>query len=278
MTRCLLLSAVEGSKRKEVRPTTKMNSYTNIVDNREQDFPALLPAWKVQTLPVGDFWIGISGELVAPGAIIIERKTIFDLEASMKDGRYREQRTRLQAFAEEHKAHIAYIIEGNLDNAKSFTKTVLWKWFLRLPFVHRIPILQTRNKEETANLLQVLASMWSTDYTEFRDGKKTEYISTIKHNHTKGEQRDDPIIFASTVLSSCKGISPATAKVILEGCGGSLEDVMAASIDKIAAIPNGKTKVGQAKAKKLFELLHFRAASQSSPSLPNEEELEMTQS
>jgi len=257
-----------------------MNSYTNIVDNREQDFPALLPTWKVQTLPVGDFWIGISGELVAPGAIIIERKTIFDLEASMKDGRYREQRTRLQAFAEEHKAHIAYIIEGNLDNAKSFTKTVLWKWFLRLPFVHRIPILQTRNKEETANLLQVLTEMWQADYTEFRDGKKTEYISTIKHTHTKGEQRDDPVVFASTVLSSCKGISPATAKVILEGCGGSLEGVMAASVEKIAAIPNGKTKVGQAKAKKLFELLHYKTSgvNQSSPSLPTEEEPEMTQS
>ena len=257
-----------------------MNSYTNIVDNREQDFPALLPTWKVQTLPVGDFWIGISGELVAPGAIIIERKTIFDLEASMKDGRYREQRTRLQAFAEEHKAHIAYIIEGNLDNAKSFTKTVLWKWFLRLPFVHHIPILQTRNKEETANLLQVLASMWLSDYTEFRDGKKTEYITTIKHTHTKGEQRDDPVVFASTVLSSCKGISPATAKGILEGCGGSLEDVMAASVEKIAAIPNGKTKVGQAKAKKLFELLHYKTSgvNPSTPSLSTEEEPEMTQS
>ena len=68
-----------------------MNSYTNIVDNREREFPALLPTWQVQTLPVGDFWIGISGDHVAPGAIIIERKSIFDLEASMKDGRYREQ-------------------------------------------------------------------------------------------------------------------------------------------------------------------------------------------
>jgi hypothetical protein len=114
--------------------------------------------------------------------------------------------------------------------------------------------------------------MWLTDYEEFRDGKKTDYISTIKHNHTKGEQRDDPVIFAATVLSSCKGISPATAKVILEGCGGSLEDVMAASVEKIASIPNGKTKVGQAKAKKLFELLHFKP----SPSLPNTEELLQT--
>ena len=63
---------------------------------------------------------------------------------------------------------------------------------------------------------------------------------------------DDPIVFAVTALSSCKGISPATAKVILEGCGGSFDNVMAASIEKLASIPNGKTKVGQAKAKKLF--------------------------
>ena len=281
MTRCLLSCALEGSKKKTVNLITKkMNSYTNVVDNREREFPALLPTWLIKTLPVADFWIGISGDIVAPGAILIERKTIFDLEASIKDGRYREQRTRLQAFAEEHKAHVAYVIEGNLSHAQSFTKPVLWKWLLRLPFVHRIPILQTRNKEETAELLQVLAAMWQDDYVEFRDGKKTDYISTIKHTHTKGEQRDDPIVFAVTALSSCKGISPATAKVILEGCGGSFDNVMAASIEKLASIPNGKTKVGQAKAKKLFELLHFRspitALAQPTPSLSNTEELSQT--
>ena len=248
-----------------------MNGYTNIVDTRERDFPARLATWQVKTLPVADFWIGLSGDQILPGAILIERKTISDLEASMKDGRYREQRTRLQAFAEEHSAHVAYLIEGDLNQSKSFSKSVLWKWILRLPFIHKIPLLYTSNQEETAELLENLSSQWKENYTEFRDGKKTEYLSTIKHTHTKGEQRDDPIIFACTVLSSCKGISPQMANCILKGCGGTLESVMAASLETIAGIQSGKSKVGPAKAKKLVDLLHFKP-NVATDSLPNMEE------
>jgi ERCC4-type nuclease len=173
----------------------------------------------------------------------------------MSDGRYREQRTRLQAYAAESGAHIAYIIEGDLNKTRSYTKEVVLKWLVRLPFVHKITFFQTADAADTAQFLTTLAAKWQEDQVEFREGKVTAYTSTIK-NHTKGEQRDDPHIFAVSVLTCCKGISPATAETILKELG-SLTAVWNATEAQFAELKiSEKQRFGLVKAKKLFALLH----------------------
>jgi ERCC4-type nuclease len=91
-----------------------------IVDVRERDLIKLLTNPQTKSLPIADIWIGISGEdITAPlpplqkGALLIERKTIRDLEASVLDGRYREQRQRLIAFCQEQGATPMYLLEGS---------------------------------------------------------------------------------------------------------------------------------------------------------------------
>ena len=212
-----------------------------LLDNRERELITLMPTWSVKQLAVGDAWIGVdlSGGIM-PGGILIERKEVHDLEASMSDGRYREQRTRLQGYATEAGAHVAYIIEGDLNKTRSYTKEVVLKWLVRLPFVHKITFFQTADAKETA---------------QFCDGKVTAYTSTIK-NHTKGEQRDDPHIFAVSVLTCCKGISATTAEAVLKA-RGSLTAVWSASEAELTEIKvSDKQRFGPAKAKKLFALLH----------------------
>ena len=227
-----------------------------LLDSREHDLIPLLTGVPVKTLPVGDIWIGLSGEEIAPGGVVFERKTIADMESSMTDGRYREQRTRLQAFAQEKGCHLAYIFEGSFDNSYRFSKSVLWKWIVRLPFVHKIQYFQTKNLQETAEFVKVFAEKWKEDEKDFREGKTTTYTSTIK-SHTKGEQRDDPHNFAIGVLTCCKGISAATAEGILKGCGGSLSQVWNTSEKDLAVLQiSEKRKLGPAVAKKLYGLLH----------------------
>ena len=51
--------------------------------------------------------------------IIIERKTLSDLAASIRDGRYKEQSFRLNECSM-HNHNIIYLIEGNLQNYKPF--------------------------------------------------------------------------------------------------------------------------------------------------------------
>ena len=237
------------------------------VDTRERDCMAAmdLSGWQVKTLPVGDFILGLSGEMILPGAILIERKRADDLESSMRDGRYREQRTRLQEVAKAAGAHILYILEGSLDRPKAyFPKEVTWKWLDRLLFVHKIPIYQTKDTKETVNFLRILAEKWKEDYEEFRDGKQTEYITTIKHGGSKGDKRDNPYNFAVTVLTCCKGISVGAGEAILKKFG-SLEKIFACSEEELAAVVIGKMKLGKAKAKKLYELLHAKNIVEETP-------------
>jgi ERCC4-type nuclease len=240
----------------------------NYLDNREHELIKHLDTWTVKQLQVADAWIGVGpdGE-VQPGGILVERKEVNDFQASMLDGRYREQRTRMQGYAAEHGAQILYILEGDLATIRTFTKETAWKWLIRLQFVHKIQVFQTRDAKETAEYLKTLASKWQEDQAEFRDGKTTAYETTLKQ-HTKGEQRDDPRIFAISVLTCCKGISPATAEAILKGCGGSLTAVWSATEAQIAALQaTEKSRVGPAKAKKLWALLHHTDLAFTDPRL-----------
>jgi ERCC4-type nuclease len=76
-------------------------------------------AIKKENLEIGDFMIKSPDKNIV---FIFERKTITDWAQSMKDGRYREQKTRLRAFynqwiaAKGFKPMIFYIIEGSLDS------------------------------------------------------------------------------------------------------------------------------------------------------------------
>lgn len=76
-----------------------------IVDTREAELIRFFTDEKVEIevkqLSVGDIWIG---------DLIIERKSIRDLEASILDGRYREQRGRILAYCQENKTQPMYIL------------------------------------------------------------------------------------------------------------------------------------------------------------------------
>ena len=69
----------------------------------------------IETLPLGDANIEMNGF----EKVIIERKSIHDLAASIKDGRYEEQSYRLSG-CEIHNHNIFYVIEGDLKYINKF--------------------------------------------------------------------------------------------------------------------------------------------------------------
>lgn len=86
-----------------------------VIDHREQAIKDVIGAYEEfshailwENLPVGDFAIR-SGDDTA-SLLLIERKTIRDLAASIKDGRYRNQKEALMAAAPP--LGVFYIIEG----------------------------------------------------------------------------------------------------------------------------------------------------------------------
>ena len=227
------------------------------VDTRERELLPLLSPWPSRTLPVGDIWIGLSGEDVGTGGIVAERKTTNDLEASILDGRYREQRTRLTTYCQQRGARPLYIIEGIMDRLwGKLTQETLQKYLNRLALRYGVAVIHTDGLDSTAALCKTLASQISADPTVFvsADPAALAYSSTV--TVSKRGNKEDPRNFAACALQGCPGVSASVADAILEAFGGTLTGVWGAEEAALAATPVGKRKVGPVVAKRLWGLLH----------------------
>lgn len=220
-----------------------------VLDDREHELIKLMANTPVSHLPVGDAWIG-SPETTEYG-VVVERKTVADLESSLTDGRYREQRTRLLAFCEEKKARPLYIIEGGLQH--SYKKKVLWQVLNRLCLRYGIGLMQTTSTKETAELLETIAYQLTEDKECFK--ATTLSYSDVASFHKKGN-KDDPEFFTLAALQQCTGVSVDKAKALLEHFK-SLKGVMDADAKDLGEVKtsNGR-KLGPVLAKRLWD--HFR--------------------
>jgi ERCC4-type nuclease len=228
-----------------------------VCDTRERDLIPRLSNIITRNLPVGDIWIGLSGEDVAPGGIVAERKTVADLEASILDGRYREQKARLLTYCQQVGARPLYIIEGQLDRISGkFSEDVLRKFLNRLQLRYGVSVIQTDCLDATATLCRILLEQWQKDPTTFQpeDGAQKEYSHTVKV--AKSANREDPKVFACLALQQCPGVSPLIASALIKEFE-SLDGIMKADKSDIENTKiNEKRRVGPAVAERLFLLLH----------------------
>ena len=237
-------------------------------DYREKALLKLAPTVKELTPPVGDIWIGdlsgTSGTNLQAGGVILERKTAADLEASIIDGRYKEQRGRLLAYSKEHKVAFGYVIEGDLDRLGArLDESALLKHITRLQFHHRIPVVQTASAKETVRLAELIEAQWTKDGGKFawecltstgdavNASASTAFVAA---SYIKSACRDSPDTFLLGTLTQCRGISEALARLIMSKYP-SLEALMAATAEELAFVSEGKRKVGKAVADRLHGLL-----------------------
>jgi len=228
------------------------------IDTREREFISRVPNVSTRTLPVGDIWIGLSGEDVRPGGVVIERKTAADLEASVLDGRYREQRTRLLGYCKQTGARPMYIIEGDLNRAYGrFTESTLRKFLNRLQLRYGVAVIESLSLEHTIQLCTILKEQVEADASVFvsEDGSQKEYAQ-VAHVQ-KSSNRDDPKMFVALALQICPGVSGAVAIAIVNAFGGTLKGVLEATEQAIADTKmSEKRRVGPAVAKRRYALLH----------------------
>jgi ERCC4-type nuclease len=134
-----------------------------IIDNREtafiekinQLFPVLTHQimFEVSRLDIGDMVIRSDKQ---EDVVIFERKTIYDLASSIKDGRYNEQSFRLDA-SPVHNHNIFYLIEGDIERLYEFkartTKSVLYSCMTSLSFYKGFSVYNTKCLEETCKFV-----------------------------------------------------------------------------------------------------------------------------
>lgn len=227
--------------------STSTNQSILRVDMRETGLKAALTSPHVScALPVADVWIGCSGEEVAVGGILLERKTVADFDASVKDGRYREQKGRLLAYAQERGAKVAYVVEGDISRS-SLGPKALTKLIARCEFVYGIPVFRVRTLQETAELVETLLVMWADgDFTGTeRVQKAADGIHVVKKTNNA-----DPHTYALNVLCQCPGVSVKIAEAWLTAHEGSLKAVLVADVATLANLKMGTRRIGNAVAER----------------------------
>lgn len=153
----------------------------------------------VKQLSLGDAMVSTGTK-----TILVERKTVADLAASIADGRYREQRARLLD-AQGSGCTAMYIIEGSYSKC-GIPYTTLLSAMLSCAVKYKFPVVQTASIEETCYLLTRLVK----DIDALCDGTVDEEFVPQKRMHI------DPRIGA---LASAKRVSPSVARRVLEHYG-----------------------------------------------------------
>jgi len=119
----------------------------------------------VKQLPLGDIIISNGdSELV-----IIERKTLSDLAASIKDGRYEEQSYRLNGI-QHHNHNIIYLIEGDFNKFNTFReridKQTLYSAMVSIQYYKGFSVMRSNSIEETALIVCNMAHKLNKDKTK----------------------------------------------------------------------------------------------------------------
>ena len=146
-----------------------------IIDNRECKLIELIKntssftiPYEIKSLQIGD--IIISNDKHSDKSIIIERKCVQDMLASIKDGRYKEQKIRLQAekFQSNGNKLICYLIEGSSQDVRyPNEKKVFHGSLISTIFRDEIPLIRSMSLNETLDIIIRINDRINKDIADF---------------------------------------------------------------------------------------------------------------
>jgi ERCC4-type nuclease len=203
---------------------------------------------KSERLPLGDIILHDprQGQGLGRDIVIFERKTLADLAASIRDGRYKEQSFRLietAAASGFHKHNIVYIIEGDLarydERHTQITKTALQSAMVSLMYYKGFSVARTMNVVETAELILNFADKVAKESAAGAkpayDGDDTTTTTTVTPTaqaysevSAKKEKRDyiTRENIGEIMLAQVPGVSAKMAAAILAKYGGSIYEFL----------------------------------------------------
>jgi crossover junction endonuclease MUS81 len=270
-----------------------------IIDTRESKLIELIKSlpifsipYSIESLPIGDIIIRTNNTIPTNTGIyeiILERKCIADMIASIKDGRYKEQKTRLLAeqcssnsnTTIQRKVRIAYLLEGSATELRlPQDKTLLAGSIVSSTFRDNIPILRTYTLQESWELIIRLHERLAKDVLDFFPSISNQPIAINQEGGASGEisylasvkknKKDNitPQIWNQLSLCAIPSVSNAIATKITEKyptiksllqayetCStlnekeALLADILLTETDKT------KRRIGNVVSKRIFEYL-----------------------
>jgi ERCC4-type nuclease len=214
-----------------------------------------------KNLTIGDYVF--YDEVNSKEILIIERKSLSDLEASIKDGRYSEQSFRLNETTL-HNHNIIYLLEGAIIKYNPKFRTTLYSSLFSLNYYKGFSVINVLNQTETGDILMAFASKLLrenkpgfynnlSDLSDLSDSSNnTNYISTLKA--TKKSHINSENIF-QLMLMQIPGISNVSS-LALSNEFKNMENLLnALKSDNIAKLENIKLASGRKLNKKIITSL-----------------------
>lgn len=192
-----------------------------IVDNREpKEIITMLKSRieniSLENLELGDYIIQNSDN---QPVMIFERKSLSDLIASIKDGRYNEQSLRLSE-CEVNNRNIYYIIEGNIMNfcnrQNETNQKMLFSSMLSISSKKGFSLLNTTGFIETAEFIIRFYNKVSSEKPirqELLENPEVKYTNVIKTSKKANITKDN---INEIMISQIPGISTVVASAIIE--------------------------------------------------------------
>jgi len=151
---------------------------------------------EIENLPIGDIIVSNNDKEL----IMIERKSLTDLAASIKDGRYTEQSFRLNNY-NIHNHNIIYLIEGDWNdyNRSKFNKSMnqhtLMSSMISMHYYKGFSVHRTQSISETALFIVYLA-----DKLQRENNKKIPYYTncTVDMNNVRDIDKTSNITDTTT--------------------------------------------------------------------------------
>jgi ERCC4-type nuclease len=178
----------------------------------------------VRRLSAGDYDLG--------NGVVVERKTIADLRASLADGRLWPQVAKLR------KARVSYLIVEGPDVLPALRDADGVRGALLAIIDLGIPVIRTRDVEDTASWLRLIARRRSQQPLRRRS----------PHVGRPRTQEHSPAV---NVLAGIRGVSETRASALLDRFG-TVAAIATAGVPELAQTPGVHAKL----AKRIHESLH----------------------
>jgi ERCC4-type nuclease len=207
-------------KQREVKEKPKQKIFVDYREKNSMVASELIHlGFEVQflELKVGDYLIN---------NIAIERKTVSDFISSMINKHLAKQLEELQQY--ENKLLLIEGIEEHelySDNSEGMNANAVRGFLLSILLKHKIPIIFTKNAEDTAKFINVLARKKETESS----------LNATKKSFNKKEQ-------IQFILEGFPGIGPKTAKKLLEKFK-SMKNIFSASSEELNKIIGKKADI-----------------------------------
>ena len=224
-----------------------------MLDNRERDLieelKSLNFSFTVECLDVGDIEVRDSQN---DSIITFERKTFADWEASIIDGRYKEQKHRLMGM----KHRVAYILEGSAERHKKrkrISDNALRGSLMNTSIRDGLCIVRTESLKDTALLVTELEKRLSKG--KVKTGLQTPLI---KQKASKRRRMGDPRTILLRQMMCIPGVSENVATKIIETYGANKAQIIdnaKNNEEEFSRMKVGKKKLGMKLVNKIQQYL-----------------------